>query len=305
MLGLTPGATASTSGGDAARVRRALFAAASLCLFLLALPPGARASYGKPTIGLVSAEYGETSGTLKATIRPDGLQTTYKFWIERGGVRTEAGQGEIDAGRLEAPVSVKVSLEASTAYTWAVIAENQDGAVGKEGPSFTSEGPPSPGLPEGSGPLVPYEPTPPDQWGIEQAIRSGDEAPHREAELEAKQKHEEEEKAAHERAIREAGERAGREAAERERLAAMRAVRCIVPRLTGQSLRSARRELRRAHCALGVVRRPKHAHGARLVVRGQGTKPGQRLHRGARVGVRLAAAARHSRRLRSRASARS
>jgi hypothetical protein len=137
-------------------------------------------------------------------------------------------------------------------------------------------------------------------WVLEGAERAASEAPRLEAEREARKKEAEErpikeaaERAAKEREIREAGERAGREAAERaareaaERsAAASRAVKCVVPRLKGDSLRAAHRALRRAHCTLGKVVEPKEHHG-RLVVVAQSVQSGHRLAKGAKVAVTL------------------
>lgn len=64
---------------------------------------------------------------------------------------------------------------------------------------------------------------------------------------------------------------------------------CRVPTLRGKRLPQARKALRRAHCALGRVRR----HGTRrLVVRTQTVRAGQQRANGTRVGVSLAPRAR-------------
>jgi hypothetical protein len=64
------------------------------------------------------------------------------------------------------------------------------------------------------------------------------------------------------------------------------AVRCIVPSLAHRSLQAARTSLRRAHCALGRVARPRHAIGA-LVVRRQSAPRGATLRAGSAVAVVL------------------
>jgi hypothetical protein len=65
-------------------------------------------------------------------------------------------------------------------------------------------------------------------------------------------------------------------------------LQCKVPKLTGKSLRRARRALRRAHCTLGAVRRPRalrRAHG--LVVRSSRPGAGALRADGAEVAVKL------------------
>ena len=125
-------------------------------------------------------------------------------------------------------------------------------------------------------------------WAVEGARKSGEEAPRREAErvakimeAEAQQAREAAEHAARERELREAGERAGREAAEREAAARASALRCVVPRLIGDTLTQARRALGKALCSLGKVTEP-HGHHGRLVVNSQGVPRGRRLSRGRR-----------------------
>jgi hypothetical protein len=68
-------------------------------------------------------------------------------------------------------------------------------------------------------------------------------------------------------------------------------VRCVVPRLHGRSVAGARRLLARSKCRLGLVLRPRRAHG-RLVVSSQRPSAGTRRAVGTRVAVRLQAAKR-------------
>ena len=70
---------------------------------------------------------------------------------------------------------------------------------------------------------------------------------------------------------------------------------CRVPALKGLTLARARKALTRAHCKLGRVRRPRHAHGA-LVVEGQSHRKGAKLAAGAHVNVVLAKPPRRARR---------
>jgi hypothetical protein len=66
--------------------------------------------------------------------------------------------------------------------------------------------------------------------------------------------------------------------------------RCVVPKLAGRSLASARQVLGRARCALGAVRRLGRARG-RLVVVHQSIPPGRIRAAGTAIAVRLALAA--------------
>jgi hypothetical protein len=251
--------------------------------FTLLVPDVAGATTA-PKIVAGSAEVGENEATLKASIQPGGLQTTYKFFLESEGIVEVVGEGTIAGSKLEAEVSVELkSLKYDHTYVWSVTASNSDGLSGRGGMFET--GSPPPGCPYGcpvKGPEGPHAP-PLEQWNIEGSERAAREAPRLEAERVAKKRHEEEEVAAKERALREAGERAGREAAEREALAP--SVRCIVPRLEGDSLAKARRALQRAHCSLGKVHT--HKHVGALVVTEQSSHAGRRLASEAPVGVTL------------------
>jgi beta-lactam-binding protein with PASTA domain len=59
-----------------------------------------------------------------------------------------------------------------------------------------------------------------------------------------------------------------------------------VPKLKGRTLKSARRALKKAHCALGKVHKPRHSHG-RLVVRRQSPAAGKVRKNGTKVTVTL------------------
>jgi beta-lactam-binding protein with PASTA domain len=61
-------------------------------------------------------------------------------------------------------------------------------------------------------------------------------------------------------------------------------VRCVVPRLSGKSLTAAKGALRKAHCALGAVKKAYSSHKKGTVV-GQRAKPGSRHAKGFKVGV--------------------
>jgi Bacterial Ig-like domain (group 3)/PASTA domain/Domain of unknown function (DUF5050) len=62
---------------------------------------------------------------------------------------------------------------------------------------------------------------------------------------------------------------------------------CVVPKLKGKTLSQARAALKRAHCALGRVKQPKHGHG--LVVSATKPRAGTKLRAGSKVTVTLAA----------------
>jgi hypothetical protein len=91
-------------------------------------------------------------------------------------------------------------------------------------------------------------------------------------------------RAANEALAREQAEEAARENAERVPHAQPA---CLIPRLRGHSLASARRMLSESHCSLGKVHEPHEAHAA-LVVTAQGDRAGTRLASGAAVSVTLA-----------------
>lgn len=65
-----------------------------------------------------------------------------------------------------------------------------------------------------------------------------------------------------------------------------RSVRCTVPKLTGDSLTTARRQLRLHHCNVGTVHRPTIASGKQTVYR-QSPKPGRRIAHGGKVAIWL------------------
>ncbi len=67
-------------------------------------------------------------------------------------------------------------------------------------------------------------------------------------------------------------------------------LKCHVPRLKGDTLGQARRTLKRAHCRLGRVHRPRHvSHGSHLKVSSQNPSAGSVRPAGSRVSVKLSA----------------
>jgi hypothetical protein len=288
----------AVSEGAGFRRRVALLAVLGVAVCCTALPAVSLAA-SKPSIGAPSAEVGGNEATLKAPIRPGGLETNYEVWLQctsQSCTSTEShrvADGSINSG-LEHEVNVLLtSLEWNTSYTFEVIASNKDGTVSSYPQTFTTGSPPPAGCPDGCSENKPYE-SKLEPWVLEGAEREAKEAPRLEEEREAKAKEEAERpgkeaaaRAAHEREIREAGERAGREAAEREHLAEQAsAVACLVPSLKGDSLGAARSALSKAHCKLGKVSKTR-GHHKTLVVSGQSAKSGKTLADGAAVAVKL------------------
>ncbi len=267
--------------------------------------PAVSLAASEPSIGAPSAEVGGNEATLKAPIRPEGLETRYEVWLQCTSASCASSEGHrvadgsIEAARLEEEIDVPLmSLEWNASYSFEVIATNKDGTVSSDPQTFATGTPPPAGCPDGCG-SKPAE-FKAESWNNEGASREGNEAPRLEEEREAKAKEEAERpakeasaRAAHEREVREAGERAGREAAERERLAKENSARqaaaamCRVPSLEGDSLAVARRALGKAHCRLGKVSKPRGHHHQRLVVTGQSAKSGRTLTGGATVAVKL------------------
>jgi hypothetical protein len=261
--------------------------------------PAVSLAASKPSIGAPSAEVGGNEATLKAPIRPGGLETQYEVWLQctsQSCTSTEShrvADGSINSG-LEHEVNVPLtSLEWDTSYTFQVTASNKDGTATSYPQTFTTGSPPPAGCPDGCSDNKPYE-SKLEPWVLEGAEREAREAPRLGAEEEAKAKEEAERpgkeaaaRAAKEREIREAGERAGREAAERERVAKQASVAvCLVPSLKGDSLAAARSALSKAHCKLGRVTPPPRGHGRHVVTR-QGLRAGSKHPAGTPVAVSL------------------
>ena len=291
------------------RARGVLFLFCSAALCSLAIPAASFAS-SAPSIGAVTGSGSENYATLEVPIRPNGLETRYEFWLQypactSGGscepaTSERVGEGSIEASRLEQVVSVNLtSLKWNYSYSFVVTATNEDGRRESYPQTFTTPSSPPAGDPGGSGAGAPYE-FKEEPWNEAGASREADEAPQLEAERQAKAKEEAERpaeeaaaRAAKERAVREAGERAGREAAEREakmkeaeKTAAASSVRCLVPRLRGDSLAAARSALSKAHCGLGKVNRARKEQ-RKLVVSTQSVRAGRVLAKGTAVAVKL------------------
>lgn len=264
--------------------RRRLAAIVGCALLSAAILPTASLAASAPAIGAVSADVSENTATLEARIRPDGLETTYAFWLKQPACGSSEGEatcesfvfervaeGHIAADRLEEPVSANLSgLRWNYAYTFQVTATNLDGESARDG-FFTTGSAPPPGAPEGTGAGPPYE-SPEEPWNEEGAKKAAEEAPRLEAEREAARR-------------AEAKSRAGTPA-DGPRPASTTA--CSVPSLVGRSLASAHTALSRRHCSLGAVAKPMHRHGPHgLIVIWQSRRLGAKLPVGALVAVRL------------------
>jgi hypothetical protein len=253
----------------------------------------------------VATQVTKTSATIEASINPEGGETSYEIFLtcqsaspanrvceEPLTVAPQRVQGvipaDLEAHVVTAPVS---GLQPGYLYDYSVIASNSAGREGYSGNGLITC--PATGT-------CPQQPWMEGEalWVFESAQRWAEEAPRREAERQAVRREAEErlareaaERARAEREIREAGELAGREAAAREAAAkqeaeAARRLRCVVPRLGGDSLAAARRALARAHCGLGKVTWPRAHHG-KLVVGAQGVRSGRKLADAAKVSVTL------------------
>jgi hypothetical protein len=265
----------------------------SACVLLFVAP--ASAATQPPEVQWEAAsEVGTTAATAEASINPEGGEASYEIWLEcevqEGGrqcgsqvVDPQRRQGTLPAGSEPVIVTDALTgLQPGAFYKYRVVATNSAGRSGIVGAGFRTC--PSTG-PCFSQPYAPGD----GLWNLEGAEREAQEAPRLEAEREAKHREEEErpakeaaEKAAKEREVRQADERAGREQAER----AGSAGSCQVPRLQGDSLKAARRALRRAHCALGSVAGPR---GGPLVVVGQSAPGGVQRPPGFEVRLKLGA----------------
>ena len=141
-----------------------------------------------------------------------------------------------------------------------------------------------------------------DQQQSEEATRRQEEAEEQKAAEEHKAA--EEQKTREERSQREATERQHREETGRAEAQAKEesqreaneaaASQCVVPPLKGDTLTATRQALRQAHCKLGHVSSPHHAHG-RLVVVAQSPSSASNNPAGTAVAVRLGAATRRQR----------
>jgi hypothetical protein len=250
-------------------------------LATLVLPVASLAA-SKPQLGPLTFAARGTSATAGAAIKPEGLRTEYAFWLEgpksfRSCLTTRpcaplklAGSGFVEAMSNETTVSAELTeLQANQIYEWWVTARNAEGSV-ESTPAYFETSLPIP-VNEGGR----FEPEPIPVWVREAAAKWGRE----QVEAAERARRETSEREAREREARAAGEVAAANPAPQ-------ALQCVVPRLRDDSLRSARRALRNAHCRLGRVHVGKNAVG-RLVVIRQGVPAGDTLAEDASVAITL------------------
>lgn len=273
--------------------------------YLAVVPSVALASPPKIGSEWVS-EVTEDSAVLEAQIKPEGHEATYEFWLTYAACQSafgdgscesivvkKVGEGEIGANSEIQAVSTDVtSLQPSYSYSFWVVASNSTGTNEGSTVTFTTLASAQAGATGsiGGGAPANFEEEPGIGGG---ARKEGEEAPRLEAERQAKAARE-----AKEAAEAQAREVEGREAIEeRERRRQSElaeqylgqvpaAVGCVVPSLKGDSLKTVGDALRKAHCELGKVSRPR-GHHARLLVTRQSVRASTRLSSGAAVAVTL------------------
>ncbi len=279
---------------------------ALLAAFVLA--PALAAAANPPVIENVGGWGNANDGqsTLQATIDPEGLETTYTLSAcEPQAAQCQKTEGTLPADNETHRVSIQLTgLQRGIAYQLDIHAQSSAGETNWTGELMLPTLPPSPcpsggcpppplpeippwSRPEGSYSGEPYETTL-SQETIEQIAKYGEEAPAREQQRLTKEQEEQQAKEAAEQHATElkhteeqAAEAAARQREEREEEEAEHPA-CRVPALKGDTLASARRALRRAHCRLGAIHQPAHHHGT-LYVSAQGAPAGEQLAHGARV----------------------
>jgi hypothetical protein len=242
----------------------------------------------KPTIENVRLVETNTAGALlEAQINPQNSATTYEFVIvqqlrnpedpsdrsEQAPESLRAVGGPISAGAGNVTVSGLVrGLKDGYVYWYEVVASNRAGETRSEAEwfSYFYAG----GFPYGVG-GVPYRSMPPSPCQLELAQQEAERIA-ASAEAERRQHaREREELLAKEAAIRYASEEAALERYENETMLKRRHASCVVPALTGDTLKAARQAIHKAHCRLGRVREP-HRHQGMLVVVGQSLRRGMK-----------------------------
>jgi hypothetical protein len=302
-------------GGRARKIGVGMLALIGAAIYLGSMPAASLGS-SAPTIESESVSHViEYGATLEAQINPDGLETTYSFWVEYEVCRRPLpvyeqecyvillgplGAGHLLASDQDQTVSTRLTgLEADNAYTYWVLATNSAGpATGmvkrfgttQTGGGLETEGKPVP-IPENT--PTPFE-SKIEPWVAEGAAAAGARQTAL-AEQEAKERAErqwlespqyKEEQERKEVEAKEAKERA--EEAARSTTKKSSAATCVVPLLKGDSLAAARSALRSAHCELGMVTKPRRHRGALIVVR-QSRPHGTKLRPGTAIAVDLGA----------------
>jgi hypothetical protein len=305
--------TVVSIGGRVKRMGFGLLALIGVAVYLGYLPVASLAS-SAPIIESESVSHvTEHGATLEAQINPDGIETTYSFWVEYEVCRRPLSiyeeechpvllgpleEGHLFAeGQAQTVSSSLTGLEANHAYDYWVLATDSAGPASgmvnrfwtsPMGGSLETEGKPLP-IPEST--LTPYESK------LESGIEGGAAAAAAQQLLLAKQEEQERaerqwlESPPYKEVQERIEEQERKEAQAREARSSSKksfAAPCIVPLLRGDSLAAARSALKSAHCALGTVTKPHRHHGALNVIR-QNRAHGTKLRHEATVAVYLGA----------------
>lgn len=136
------------------RFTKALLASAALCL--LAAPAAGAAT---PSVSTSSAtSITQTTATLRGTVNPHGLATTYQFQIGRTtGYASHTNSYSAGSGTTTKSVSVGVGhLTPGATYHFRIVATNADGTTAGSDRTFTTALPPAkPPLVLGTAPFAP------------------------------------------------------------------------------------------------------------------------------------------------------
>jgi hypothetical protein len=162
----------------------------------LGFAPSALATGGEPTIGGVSAtNITENGATLEAQINPEGIATTYEFWVEtaackggsvtceRSGHAQKQGEGYIATGSGSKTVTDDVTGLLPETYFWYwVVADNLGGTAESSHSLFETGGTtPSSPCPDGCPSIPSYEGSPGSSEDLEGDKKYAEGAPAREA----------------------------------------------------------------------------------------------------------------------------
>ncbi len=266
--------------------RLALFTAAILGTGVLFAAP-ALATNGPPVIESMSASAGGEI-VVGANINPEGLETTYKIWLECPSCDSseQKAAGLLPAVNETRAVTLVLSGLQPGRYWFAVLARNTAGEASQRSDILEVPASPAP-FPNGTAPVeVVRAPYLGEASGQLKAIAE------QHAREQAEQHTKEQEAQRAEEGVRLAAEAAERQQREAEKAASaavqQRARTCIVPSLKGDTLPAADRALAYAHCHLGKVSRPRRHHGTIIVTR-QDPRPGETLPAGDGVTLTLGA----------------
>ncbi|HEU0250060.1 MAG TPA: PASTA domain-containing protein [Solirubrobacteraceae bacterium] len=247
-------------------------------MLIFSATSGSAAANAAPLVSNIS--YGISAsggGSLEVWIDPMGRETTWEIRLNcPGESRCQHSEGTLPATSKAYESDLAFTgLERGATYNYVVEARNSTGETFRSGEFVAVATPPGACPDGGCGPEEPYRP-PELPW----SNKSGEEASARTvAEQRAKEQSEQQAKEVAQRA-----EEQVREANAKVLRAREDHVACVVPALKGETLTSARRALRRAHCRIGRIHQSIHRHGASYVS-AQSFSAGRRLARGARVAL--------------------